>query len=73
MVAEKDAVHATLVAPEVLAAAHARLAQTQSENERICRTHRQLLMRYTAVKFMIDGSFRRIDEAKQLELGEFSE
>lgn len=58
-----------LISPEVFAGVQAQLESTREENARITGTHRQLLMRYSAVKFMIDGSFKRIDDAKQLELG----
>lgn len=58
-----------LISPEVFAGVQAQLESTRDENARITGTHRQLLMRYSAVKFMIDGSFKRIDDAKQLELG----
>jgi hypothetical protein len=67
--AQKEAMHAMLVSPDVLATLRAEMELTRRENKRVATTHRQLLMRYTAVKFMIDGSLKRIDDAKQLELG----
>lgn len=68
-IAERDATHASLVSADVLAGVQADLDAARSENERILSIHRQLLVRYSAVKFMIDGSFKKIDAAKVIQSG----
>ena len=64
IISQKDAVHDTLVAPERLASVQAELELTQRENKRVSTTHRQLLIRYAALKFMIDEAFRKLDNVK---------
>jgi hypothetical protein len=70
IIADKDAVFETLVTPERLAGVSAQLALTGRENKRISSTHRQLLLRYASLKFMIDAAFRKLDDAKQHNIGE---
>ena len=69
IIAQKELVHETLVTPDKLAAATTELYALRSENLRIATTHRQLLIRYAAVKFMIDGSFKKIEQ-QQEQLGQ---
>ena len=56
--------------PAALDEVRRELATAKDECRHIAATHRQLLMRYSAIKFMIDRSFKRIDEARHLEFGE---
>ena len=60
--AEKEAAHETLVSPDKLAVVSAELALFKLENKRLSSTHRHLLIRYAALKFMIDGAFKRLDD-----------
>jgi hypothetical protein len=64
LIVEKDAVFETLVSPALLAAKETEALQLLKENARIAHIHRQLLIRYTAVKFMIDGSFIKLDHRR---------
>lgn len=65
IVQEKEAVHETLVSPDKLAAVSAELALFQQDNKRLTNTHRQLLIRYAALKFMIDGAFKKLDDMSE--------
>lgn len=65
MLAEKEAVHETLVSPDKLAAVSGELALIKQENKRLTSAHRHLLLRYAALKFMIDGAFKRLDDMKE--------
>ena len=65
IVAENEAVHETLVSPDRLAAVSAELALFKQENKRLSSAHRHLLIRYAALKFMIDGAFKRLDDIQE--------
>lgn len=54
--------HETLVSPDKLAAVSAELTLFKQDNKRLTNTHRQLLIRYAALKFMIDGAFKKLDD-----------
>ena len=45
----------------------AQLAATRTENLRLIAIHKQLLHRYSAVKHMIDTSFRRLDDIESMQ------
>lgn len=66
-IAEHEAHHASLVEPSVLFNTQAQLAATRTENLRLIAIHKQLLHRYSAVKHMIDTSFRRLDDIESMQ------
>lgn len=65
IIAHKEMVFETLVTPERLHAATTELTVTLQENKRISSAHRHLLIRYAALKFMIDEAFRKLDDARR--------
>ncbi len=65
IIAHKEIVFETLVTPERLHAVSAELHVTQQENKRVSSAHRHLLIRYAALKFMIDEAFRKLDDARR--------
>lgn len=66
LISQKNATRDTLVAPERLASVQAELDLTLRENQRLSSVHRQLLIRYAALKFMIDEAFRKLNDVKHL-------
>jgi chromosome segregation ATPase len=57
---EKNRIHGTLLHPSVLEAKHRENEALKEEHQRLLHIHRQLLVRFAALKYTIDGSITRI-------------
>lgn len=57
---EKNRIHGTLLHPSVLEAKERENVALKEEHDRLLYIHRQLLVRFAALKYTIDGSITRI-------------
>ena len=57
---EKNRIHGTLLHPSVLEAKHRENEALKEEHQRLLYIHRQLLVRFAALKYTIDGSITKI-------------
>jgi len=57
---EKNRIHSTLLHPSVLEAKERENAALAEEHQRLLHIHRQLLVRFAALKYTIDGSITKI-------------
>ena len=56
---EKNRIHSTLLHPSVLEVKERENATLKEEHQRLLHIHRQLLVRFAALKYTIDGSITR--------------